>query len=544
MSRPPDPSGSAGPFRRGSGRGRTAVRVAAGGVSPSRRAAVTPGLIPPFLPERLPPALPGADGGVARRVARRPDPGWPAEGDGGRARPADRPPRATAARPLATAPGGIAAGRTAGDGDADGSPAAEAGAVPPTPAAFPSSGRFHDPVPIAASHAPADGEAGAVVRDPFLAPPLPAMCGAGETTGAAPAGARYTVGEAPPAPRTRATVPSAPRHPGISPAGPLGPFRRGPGSRAGSRPAVVPRSTAGAADDAWTMSGTVGESGRCAASPRDPAGARGAVSPARRSAGGGPRRDEGGGGHGPRRLRAAVMAMAVALAGLAGTVRAETLVLDLGEGTASAQLVRLFLLITALALAPSLLVMVTAFTRIVIALSLLRSALGLQQSPPNMVLVGIALFATFFVMAPQFERAWQAGILPLLEERIGPEEALVRAAEPFRTFMLRQAREEDLALFFDLAGLEPPAEPAATPWRVLVPAFVVGELRRAFEIGFLLFLPFVVIDLVVASLLMGMGMMMLPPVMVSMPFKLIFFVLVDGWRLVMGGLVASFGPLP
>jgi len=221
---------------------------------------------------------------------------------------------------------------------------------------------------------------------------------------------------------------------------------------------------------------------------------------------------------------------------------AQTLQLDLGEGSVSAQIIRLFLLITALALAPSLLVMVTAFTRIVIALSLLRSAIGLQQSPPNMVLIGLSLFATFFVMQPQFEQAWERGIAPLLAEEIGPEEALVRASEPFRGFMLAQAREDDLALFFDLAGIDPPEVREKTPWRVLVPAFVVGELRRAFEIGFLLYLPFVVIDLVVASLLMGMGMMMLPPVMVAMPFKLIFFVLVDGWRLVLGGLVSSFGP--
>ncbi|GBD42454.1 Flagellar biosynthetic protein FliP [bacterium HR39] len=227
----------------------------------------------------------------------------------------------------------------------------------------------------------------------------------------------------------------------------------------------------------------------------------------------------------------------------AGAALAETLTIDLGQGSVSAQIVRLFLLITALALAPSLLVMVTAFTRIVVALSLLRSALGLQSSPPNMVLVGLALFATFFVMQPQFEQAWREGIAPLLEEEIGPEEALARASAPFRAFMLAQARDEDLALFFDVAGIDPPAAREETPWRVLVPAFVVGELRRAFEIGFLLYLPFVVIDLVVASLLMGMGMMMLPPVMVAMPFKLIFFVLVDGWRLVLGGLVAGFAPV-
>ncbi len=224
---------------------------------------------------------------------------------------------------------------------------------------------------------------------------------------------------------------------------------------------------------------------------------------------------------------------------------AQAVTIDLGSdgGTTTGQIVRLLLLITALSLAPSLLVMVTSFTRIVIALSLLRSAIGLQQSPPNVVLVGLALFLTFFVMGPTFEASWETGVRPLIEEKLDTETAITRAAAPFRRFMLRQVRDKDLALFYGIAKLEPPPEPEQTPYRVLIPAFVTTELRRAFEIGFLLYLPFLVIDLVVASILMSMGMMMLPPVMISMPFKLIFFVLVDGWYLVLGNLVESFVPL-
>lgn len=219
---------------------------------------------------------------------------------------------------------------------------------------------------------------------------------------------------------------------------------------------------------------------------------------------------------------------------------AQEITLDLGAGSTTAQIVRLGMLVGALALAPSLLVMLTAFTRIVIALSLLRTALGLQQSPPNMVLIGLALFLTLFVMQPTLERVWSEGIEPLVAERIDERTALERMAGPLREFMLRQAREKDLELFFEIAQLPPPEDPLATPLRVLVPAFVIGELRRAFEIGFLLYLPFLVIDLVVASVLMSMGMMMLPPVMISLPFKLIFFVLVDGWHLLVGSLVQGF----
>jgi flagellar biosynthetic protein FliP len=230
-------------------------------------------------------------------------------------------------------------------------------------------------------------------------------------------------------------------------------------------------------------------------------------------------------------------------AGLAGPALAQSVAIDIGAAGgagATARLVQLTALITVLSLAPSLLVMVTAFARIVIVLSLLRSALGTQGTPPNSVLIGLALFLTYFVMQPVLELSWTQGLLPMSEGRVGEMEGLRLAAEPFRGFMAANVRGEDLRLFLDLAKLEDPPTPEQTPWRALVPAFMVGELRRAFEMGFLLYLPFLVIEMVVASVLMSLGMMMLPPNVVSLPFKLIFFVLVDGWRLVSGSLVQSF----
>ena len=184
--------------------------------------------------------------------------------------------------------------------------------------------------------------------------------------------------------------------------------------------------------------------------------------------------------------------------------------------------------------------MVTAFTRIVIVLSLLRSALSAQGTPPNMVLIGLALFLTFSVMQPVLEQSWTLGLLPLTEGRVGEIDGLRLTIEPFHHFMTANLRPADLQLFLDIAHLPPPPTPDDIPWRALVPAFLVGELRRAFEMGFLLFLPFLIIDMVVASVLMSLGMMMLPPSVVSLPFKLIFFVLVDGWRLISGSLVQSF----
>jgi flagellar biosynthesis protein FliP len=231
------------------------------------------------------------------------------------------------------------------------------------------------------------------------------------------------------------------------------------------------------------------------------------------------------------------------LAGLAGPAAAQSVSIDLGgagqPGTTS-RLVQLTALIGLLALAPSLLAMATAFARIVIVLALLRSALGVPGIPPNPVLIGLALFLTFFVMQPVFEASWAQGILPMSEGRIGELDGLAAAAEPFRRFMAANVREADLALFLDMARLPPPPAADQAPWRALMPAFLVSELRRAFEIGFLLFLPFLVIDLVIASLLMSLGMMMLPPSVVSLPFKLIFFVLIDGWTLLSASLVQGF----
>lgn len=251
--------------------------------------------------------------------------------------------------------------------------------------------------------------------------------------------------------------------------------------------------------------------------------------------------------HRPRRgmRRALPLAAALLLAALmliAPPAGAQSVAIDLGAsqpGT-TARLVQLTALIGLLSLAPSLLVMATAFGRIVIVLGLLRSAIGAPSIPPNPVLIGLALFLTFFVMQPVFEQAWTQGLLPMTEGRMGEIDAMQAAAEPFRRFMAAHVREADLALFLDLGNMTPPEAADQAPWRALMPAFMVSELRRAFEIGFLLFLPFLVIDMVVASILMSLGMMMLPPSIVSLPFKLIFFVIVDGWRLVAGSLVQGF----
>lgn len=215
--------------------------------------------------------------------------------------------------------------------------------------------------------------------------------------------------------------------------------------------------------------------------------------------------------------------------------------IDFGDDTTlTERAVQIIGLITLLSLAPSMLVMVTSFTRIVVVLSLLRTAIGLQTAPPNAVLVSLALFLTIFVMQPTLQASYDQGIAPLLAGEIEIAEAFELGSAPLHEFMRANVREQDLSLFFDLTEAEIPAEPEAIPLQLLVPAFMISELRRAFEIGFLLFLPFVVIDMVVASVLMSMGMMMLPPVVISLPFKLIFFVLVDGWYLVAGSLVRSF----
>jgi flagellar biosynthesis protein FliP len=215
-------------------------------------------------------------------------------------------------------------------------------------------------------------------------------------------------------------------------------------------------------------------------------------------------------------------------------------------GTVTGRVVQLVALLTVLSLAPSILIMMTAFTRIVVVLSFLRTAIGVQQTPPNTVMISLAMFLTFFVMAPTFTAAYKAGVEPLINQDIDEMTAFDRTVGPFRDFMLKHVREEDLKLFVTLNGEKTYAKPADVPLQVIVPAFMISELRRAFEIGFMLFLPFLIIDMVTASILMSMGMMMLPPVMISLPFKIIFFVLVDGWHLIAGSLVRSFetGPVP
>ena len=211
-----------------------------------------------------------------------------------------------------------------------------------------------------------------------------------------------------------------------------------------------------------------------------------------------------------------------------------------GGGQTYSLTIHTLLLLTSLAFLPALALTMTAFTRIVIVLALLRQALGTVQAPPNQVLVGLALFLTLFVMAPVFQRIYDEAYVPLSERRIGMEQALERGAVPLKAFMLRQTRQADLALFAKLADQAPLADADAVPMRVLVPAYVISELKTAFQIGFLVFIPFLIIDLVVSSVLMSMGMMMLSPVAVSLPFKLMLFVLVDGWNLLIGSLLQSF----
>ena len=238
-------------------------------------------------------------------------------------------------------------------------------------------------------------------------------------------------------------------------------------------------------------------------------------------------------------LRLSVISL-VAIAPLA--VRAQTLSLDLGpSGGTTERALQLIALITIHSIAPAILVMVTSFTRIVVVLSLLRSAIGTASAPPNTVIISLALFLTAFIMTPTAKEVYASAVAPLVAGNITADVAFERGTGPIRTFMLKHVREKDLSLFLDIAKAPIPSGPEATPLTSLIPAFMISELRRAFEIGFLLFMPFLIIDLVVASILMSVGMMMLPPTTVSLPFKLIFFVLVDGWALIAGSLVQSFG---
>jgi flagellar biosynthesis protein FliP len=257
-------------------------------------------------------------------------------------------------------------------------------------------------------------------------------------------------------------------------------------------------------------------------------------------------------------MRRALLLLALVAVLLPGDAIAQTINLrDLipeGQGATSGRILQLIALISVLSLAPGLLVTVTCFTRFIIALSFLRSGIGLPSTPANIVLISLALFMTFFVMAPVFDRMWNEGVQPLMENRIDEREAYQRLTRPLREFMQANVREKDIALFEGVAQRRAATSPPATPpapgetaqpvevdMRVLVPAFMVSELRRGFEIGFLIILPFLVIDLIVATLVMSMGMMMLPPTAISLPFKVLFFVLIDGWNLLVGGLVRSFG---
>ncbi len=248
-----------------------------------------------------------------------------------------------------------------------------------------------------------------------------------------------------------------------------------------------------------------------------------------------------------RLVGAGLLAMTVAVGG-ASAAGAQGLALpkvtiqpsDLKTGSEMATTVQIMVLLTVLSLAPAILLMLTSFTRVVIVLSLLRQAVGIQQLPPNQVIIGLSLFLTVFIMAPVGQQIDQVALEPYLASRITQTEALSRSLGPLRQFMLRQTRESDLGLMVQLSRQPAPKTPADLPTHVLIPAFALSEIKTAFQMGFVLFIPFLVIDLVVASVLMSMGMMMLPPVMISLPFKLLLFVLADGWHLVTRALVMSY----
>ncbi|MCD1625106.1 MAG: flagellar type III secretion system pore protein FliP [Paracoccaceae bacterium] len=240
----------------------------------------------------------------------------------------------------------------------------------------------------------------------------------------------------------------------------------------------------------------------------------------------------------------AVFLTVAPLAGFAQGLPALTLN-ETADGAASWSLsLQVLALMTALTVLPSILLGMTAFTRIIIVLSILRQALGTQQTPPNQVLIALAMFLTFFVMQPVLEKAYAEALAPVLDGQMTQEDGLARGGEIMKAFMIENTRQNDLAMFADLAGNEPYAETDDVPFRVLLPAFMTSELKTAFQIGFLLFLPFLVIDIVIASILMALGMMMVSPVLVALPFKLLLFVLVDGWALTVGSLAAGYGVVP
>ena len=246
-------------------------------------------------------------------------------------------------------------------------------------------------------------------------------------------------------------------------------------------------------------------------------------------------------------LAAGVLALGTQAGHAQGLPSLDQLLPASGGGSTSGRIVQMVALLTVLSVAPGILIMVTSFTRFVIAFSFLRSGLGLQTTPANLVLISLSLFMTFYVMGPTFERAWTDGVVPLTESRISEQAAIEKISEPFREFMLANVRAKDLQLFSDLSARQEKTPEAAKPkaeekipMRVIIPAFMISELRRGFEIGFLIVLPFLIIDMVVATLVMSMGMMMMPPVVLSLPFKILFFILIDGWNLLVGGLIRSF----
>ncbi|KQZ12195.1 flagellar biosynthetic protein flip [Mesorhizobium sp. Root552] len=242
-------------------------------------------------------------------------------------------------------------------------------------------------------------------------------------------------------------------------------------------------------------------------------------------------------------MRAVLVSLAIVVA---TATAASAQQIDLGgigqmNNTTVGYIIQMFGLLTVLSVAPGLLIMVTSFTRFIIAFSILRAGIGLQSTPANLILISLSLFMTFYVMAPTFDQAWNSGVRPLMDNQINQTEAMEKIADPFRTFMLRNVRDKDFDLFADLARERGQTVSRETvDLRILVPAFMISEIRRGFEIGFLIVLPFLVIDLIVATITMAMGMMMLPPTVVSLPFKIMFFVLIDGWNLLVGSLVRSF----
>jgi flagellar biosynthetic protein FliP len=241
-----------------------------------------------------------------------------------------------------------------------------------------------------------------------------------------------------------------------------------------------------------------------------------------------------------KRLAGAGIALLIATSRAAAQTVDLNALIPAGGASASGRIIEMVALLTVLSVAPGLLIMVTSFTRFIIALSFLRSGLGVQSAPANLVLISLSLFMTFFVMAPTFDRAWQTGLKPMLDNEISQQDALVAVVQPFREFMLSQVREKDVALFESLSkGRFDAGDRAKVDLRLLIPAYMISELRRGFEIGFLIVLPFLVIDMIVATLTMSMGMMMLPPSVISLPVKIIFFVLIDGWNLLIDSLVRS-----